>query len=85
MRLHSVQNDIYKCNIIHTVRVMVYTNFPRALKFYYVVFCTRATQTIKNNLGTFASVKGNTEGKRCKVRYEEGFLIYEEMREYLIM
>ncbi len=41
MMLHSVQNDIYKCKIIHTVCVKKYTNFPRALKLY----CTQKNYT----------------------------------------
>jgi hypothetical protein len=33
----------------------------------------------------FASYTRNSEGSCCKVIYEEGFLLYEEMRKYLVI
>jgi hypothetical protein len=37
---------------------------------------------IKNTI-KFPHIQGNSDGIGCKVIYEEGFLIYEEMRKYL--
>jgi hypothetical protein len=44
---------------------------------YLLYFCTDKKKR------KFSS--GNSDGSGCKVIYEEGFLIYEEMRKYLVI